>query len=53
METQPAPGGDTILCLGTKVLVPEEAAMNKLGDTFNALAARYGGEFDGWETGID
>jgi hypothetical protein len=53
VEVRLGADGENMLCLATRLLVPEEKAMDELGDKFQALADRYGGEFDGWETGID
>jgi hypothetical protein len=40
-------------CIAETHAVPEESAVFATTDRMNALAAKYGGMYDGWETSIE
>jgi hypothetical protein len=40
-------------CIAETHAVPEESAVFATTDHMNALAAKYGGEYDGWEASIE
>ena len=40
-------------CIGEAHAVPEEAAVFATTERMNALAAKRGGEYDGWEASIE
>ena len=44
--------GPNWLCLGTKSMVPDLAAIEAIGADFDEMARSLGGEYDGWETTV-
>jgi regulator of RNase E activity RraB len=44
--------GDEWLCFAIKNIVPELAILQKIRTDFDALAARLGGDYDGWGTPV-
>ena len=48
----PLPGYETWLCFATRDMVPSIGAIELARVGFEALAARLGGDFDGWEAAI-
>ena len=44
--------GPNWLCLGTKSMVPDLAAIEAAGADFDEMARCLGGEYDGWETSV-
>lgn len=53
VRVEPAPTGEgSVLCLASKVLVPNGEQLNEYGRLFDSLAKQYGGEFDGWDSSI-
>ena len=40
-------------CIAETHVVPSEAAVFATTDRMNALAAKHGGNYDGWEAGIE
>jgi hypothetical protein len=44
--------GPNWLCLGTKSMVPDLAAIEAIGAGFDEMARSLGGEYDGWETAV-
>jgi len=48
------PGADHMswLCDGRKRMVPMLSDLVRLRKRFNAIAKRFGGEYDGWETAV-
>jgi hypothetical protein len=44
--------GTSWLCLASKWMVPELAAIHEIRARFERLASSLGGEYDGWETQI-
>jgi len=40
------------LCLATKEIVPSPEELERLRKSFEAIAEKYNGEYDGWETGF-
>lgn len=48
------PGASTsdFLCLAEKLLIPTVDELNRLTSEFESLAARLGGEYDGWGSPI-
>jgi len=49
-ESGAKPGAFLVLC--AIALVPERLHVIALSDQLEALASRFGGEYDGWETAI-
>jgi hypothetical protein len=45
--------GNDWLCLATRKMVPELAAMQRIRQNFNSLASSMGGEYDGWGTEVE
>ena len=39
-------------CVAETHVVPSEEAIFRTTDLFNAIAAEFGGEYDGWEAGV-
>jgi rhodanese-related sulfurtransferase len=52
VEVRPAATGSTWLALARMDLVPNRQNIQMLRSRFDALAAKFGGEFDGWEAAI-
>jgi hypothetical protein len=52
VEVRPAAKGPGWLCKGTKKLIPELKALQKIRKDFTAIAAAGGGEYDGWGTEV-
>lgn len=48
----PLPGYREWLCFATRHLVPSAEGIADARATFEGLAARLGGEFDGWEAAV-
>ncbi len=49
----PSDGHNTWLCLAYKHFVPRFAAIERYRKQLTDLAARFGGEFDGWEMKVE
>jgi hypothetical protein len=48
-QVEPSKGGDSRwLCLATRSMIPEVAALRSIRRSFTTLAASNGGEYDGW-----
>jgi len=45
--------GERWLCFATKTIVPSLDEINRIGDHFTELAESYGGNYDGWGTGVE
>jgi len=45
--------GDQWLCFATKTIVPSLDEINRIGEHFTNLAESYGGNYDGWGTGVE
>ena len=52
IEVRQSAQGTDWLCLATKAMVPELAALQKIRRNFNAIAAANDGEYDGWGPGV-
>ncbi len=52
VEVRPAATGSNWLALAKIDLVPSAQNIQLLRDRFEALAARSGGEYDGWEAAV-
>jgi hypothetical protein len=52
VEVQKAAKGDAWLCFTTKTMVPDLAALQKIGRDFGALAVSLKGDYDGWGTEV-
>jgi regulator of RNase E activity RraB len=52
VQVDPAAPGEQWLCFATKTIVPSLDEMNRIGEHFTNLAESYGGNYDGWGTGI-
>ena len=53
VEVREGAGGENWLALAMKVLPKTGEQMEELRDEMEALAAQFGGEYDGWEAAID
>ena len=52
VQVQPGASGPRWLCLATREMVPDHAALARIRADFNRLAAEFGGEYDGWGTPV-
>ena len=52
VEVKPAATGTQWLALGTIQLPPSQENIALLSSRFEAVAARVGGEYDGWEAAV-
>ena len=52
VEVKPAADGSAWLCAATKRMLPEHGELSRLRITFNAIAKKFDGEYDGWGTGV-
>ena len=52
VEVRPAATGSTWLALARIDLVPSNQNIGMLRDRFEALAMKFGGEYDGWEAAV-
>ena len=52
VDVRRAAQGPEWLCFATRAMVPELAALQKIRREFVALAASFGGEYDGWGTKV-
>ena len=62
LDVHRAPGGSLLKrlfgprqfsCIAETHAVPSEAAVFATTDRMNALAAKYGGDYDGWEASVE
>ena|SRR6266850_2239293 len=53
VEVRPAAKGNEWLCLSTKTMVPDLAALQKIRRDFDSLTVSLSGQYDGWGTGIE
>lgn len=51
-EVRPGALGPQFLCLATRTMVPDVAALVQIRRRLDALAIRLGGEYDGWEAAV-
>ena len=49
---RPGAQGPDWLCLATKRINPDDSELSEMEEWFEELAARFHGEFDGWESEI-
>ena len=47
-SAQPSTSTSDFVCLATKSLIPTVEELNRLTTEFDSLAAKFGGEYDGW-----
>lgn len=52
VEVKQAAQGTGWLCLATKTMIPELAALQKIRRDFSAIASAKEGEYDGWGTEV-
>lgn len=52
VDVKQAAQGPGWLCVATKMMIPELAALQKIRRDFSTLAATKRGEYDGWETAV-
>jgi len=53
VQVRKAAGGEDWLVLATKAPPKTGEQMDELREEMEALAAQFGGEYDGWEAAID
>lgn len=52
VHVDPSGRGGEWLCFSTKRIVPSLDEMDRISEHFAALAESYGGNYDGWGTGV-
>ncbi len=53
VECTKAVSSTSWLCLATKDIVPRVGELTSFRITFELLARKFGGDYDGWETALD
>jgi regulator of RNase E activity RraB len=53
VQVDPGAQGERWLCFATKTIVPSLDEMNRISERFTSLAESYGGDYDGWGTGVE
>ena len=51
-KVEPAAKGNDWLCLATKEMIPDLAALQKIRSDFDSLTRSMGGVYDGWGTPV-
>jgi hypothetical protein len=52
IEERVGADGDSWLVLATHTIIPSEETLARLRQAMEALAAQFGGEYDGWEAAV-